>query len=217
MIVDSRVERKFTSGLFRSDFFKKILFLNSFMPLYENRLVNSIYLDNEEYIFFKKNIDGISERKKIRFRWYNHDKKKIFLEEKNKKGFLVTKKITPVNLDLSNNFKSSINLFMKNNNYNCLRDSNYKCILKTSYVRSYFISHDKKIRATIDTNLNTSSYEYLYNTIFIPETVLEFKYSPIDEIYFRNFFKYVASSLRAVKYSKYVRSFIELNNTCLLN
>ena len=78
MKVDSRVERKFTSGLFRSDFFKKILFLNSFMPLYENRLVNSIYLDNEEYIFLKKTLMGLVKEKKLDLDGIIMIKKKFF-------------------------------------------------------------------------------------------------------------------------------------------
>ena len=100
-----------------------------------------------------------------------------------------------------------------NNNF---IDSNYKIVLKTSYERSYWLSNDKKIRATIDTNLKTSPGYDLGRNINLSDSILEFKYLPKYENYFRNFFKEIKSGLRAVKYSKYVRSFFELNNSGLI-
>ena len=100
-----------------------------------------------------------------------------------------------------------------NNNFT---DSNYKIVLKTNYKRSYWLSNDKKIRATIDTNLKTSPGYDLGKNIYLSESILEFKYLPRYENYFRNFFKEIESGLRAVKYSKYVRSFFELNNSGLI-
>ena len=100
-----------------------------------------------------------------------------------------------------------------NNNF---IDLNYKIVLKTNYKRSYWLSNDKKIRATIDTNLKIVHGYDLDKNIYLSGSILEFKYLPRHENYFRNFFKEIESGLRAVKYSKYVRSFFELNNSGLI-
>ena len=53
---------------------------------------------------------------------------------------------------------------------------NYQFILKTNYLRGYWISNDKKIRATIDTNLNTSPINNLNRRLELNETILELKF-----------------------------------------
>lgn len=217
MSVDSRIERKFIIGLTNNDFFEKILKLNCFHNPYKNRTVNSIYFDTNDYSFLRANIDGISFRKKIRIRWYNSDLNNIFFEEKVKRNFLVSKKIEKINfLFYINSFQKSLDKYINSEINNNLIDSNYKIVLKTNYNRSYWLSNDKKIRATVDTNLKTSPGYNLDKNIHLSDSILEFKYLPKYENYFRNFFKEIESGLRAVKYSKYVRSFFELNNSGLI-
>ena len=217
MSIDSRVERKFIIGLTNNDFFEKILKLNCFHNPYKNRTVNSIYFDTNDYSFLRANIDGISSRKKIRIRWYNSDLNNIFFEEKVKRNFLVSKKIERINfLFYIKSFQESLDKYLNSEINNNLIDSNYKIVLKTNYKRSYWLSNDKKIRATIDTNLKTSPGYDLDKNIYLSDSILEFKYLPRHENYFRNFFKEIESGLRAVKYSKYVRSFFELNNSGLI-
>jgi hypothetical protein len=217
MNVDSRVERKFAIGLTNNDFFEKILKLNCFHNPYKNRTVNSIYFDTNDYSFLRANIDGIGIRKKIRVRWYNNDLNNFFFEEKSKNNFLVTKKIKKINFLFNKKiFQDSFNKYFNSEINNNFIDSNYKIVLKTNYERSYWLSNDKKIRATIDTNLKTSPGYDLVRNIYLPDSILEFKYLPKYENYFRNFFKEIRSGLRAVKYSKYVRSFFELNNSGLI-
>ena len=217
MSVDSRIERKFIIGLSNNDFFEKILKLNCFHNPYENRKVNSIYFDTNDYSFLRANIDGISFRKKIRIRWYNSDLNNIFFEEKVKRNFLVSKKIEKINFSFYiKSFQESLDKYLNSEINNNLIDSNYKIVLKTNYKRSYWLSNDKKIRATIDTKLKTSPGYDLGKNIYLSDSILEFKYLPRYENYFRNFFKEIESGLRAVKYSKYVRSFFELNNSGLI-
>ena len=95
---ESRIERKFIVGTNSYEFFEKFLKFNCFKKAYENREVSSIYFDTLNYDFLRANIDGIGIRKKYRIRWYNHDYKNIFFEEKSKKNFLVSKKVSKVNL-----------------------------------------------------------------------------------------------------------------------
>ena len=55
--------------------------LNSISNLrsaYKQRKVSSIYFDDNMYSSAQDNIDGISERKKYRLRWYNKNTVKNF-------------------------------------------------------------------------------------------------------------------------------------------
>ena len=65
-----RIEKKFVFGKYKEDFIEKILLINGFTKLFLPRKINSIYLDTQNFDFAKDNINGISKRKKIRFRWY---------------------------------------------------------------------------------------------------------------------------------------------------
>ena len=214
---EKRIEKKFIFGKFKEDQLEKILLSSGFSRLYPSRYISSIYLDTLNFDFAKDNINGVSKRKKIRFRWYNQDLSNIFLEEKNKQNFQVIKVINKtINLKskdkLIENLKEYFfNLKRRYNNFN------YKFILKTNYLRSYWISHDKKIRATIDTKLNTSPISNLEYKLDLNETILEFKFSYLYEKNFRNLFFYNNLNLRTKKYSKYLQSFNFLENSGLIN
>ena len=212
-----RVEKKFVFGKFKEDYLEKVLLLNGFSKTYSPRNISSIYLDTLNFDFAKDNINGVSKRKKIRFRWYNNDFTNIYLEEKNKQNFLVKKNINKI----SNLVSQNINIddlknffFRKNKDFNTF---NYRFVLKTNYYRSYWISNDKKIRATIDTNLKVSPIDNLSRKLDLNETILEFKFSPSEEKNFRNFIFKNNFNLRTNKYSKYLQSFNLLENSGLIN
>ena len=59
-----------------TSFHNWINFKNKVYKLYDDRIINSIYYDNENYTCAKDNLSGISNRSKFRIRWYNQDKKK---------------------------------------------------------------------------------------------------------------------------------------------
>ena len=214
---ENRVEKKFILGKYQEDFLKKILITNGFTKYFVPREISSIYLDTLNFDFAKDNINGVSRRKKIRFRWYNDDYSKIYLEEKNKQNFFVKKNISKAidfvtKKDLVKNLKEYLlNLNEIHNNFN------YQFILKTNYLRSYWISNDKKIRATIDTNLNASPINNLSRRLELNETILELKFSPSNEKFFRNLFIQNNFNLRSKKYSKYLQSFYILEDSGLIN
>lgn len=214
---ENRVEKKFILGKYQEDFLKKILITNGFTKYFVPREISSIYLDTLNFDFAKDNINGVSKRKKIRFRWYNDDYSKIYLEEKNKQNFFVKKNISKAidfatKKDLVQNLKEYLlNLDKIHNNFN------YQFILKTNYLRSYWISNDKKIRATIDTNLNASPINNLSRRLELNETILELKFSPSNEKFFRNLFIQNNFNLRSKKYSKYLQSFYILEESGLIN
>tara|TARA_B100001057_G_scaffold421776_1_gene442927 strand:- start:977 stop:1627 length:651 start_codon:yes stop_codon:yes gene_type:complete len=213
---ENRIEKKFVLGKHEEDTLKKILTINGFKKSFPSRYISSIYLDTLNFDFAKDNINGVGKRKKIRFRWYNEDYENIYLEEKSKQNFVVKKTI-----DLFKNVKSKKNLvenlkdyfFVKTKKY---KEFNYRFILKTNYLRSYWISEDKRIRATIDTSLNTSPINDLSRKLDLSETILEFKFSPSNETFFRNFFYKKNLNLRSKKYSKYLQSFNLLEDSNLI-
>ena len=218
MNMDFRIERKFTVGKYNKDFFEKFLRFYSFHKPYADREVSSVYFDTHNYDFLRANIDGIGNRKKIRIRWYDNNFKTFSLEEKIKNNFLVSKKIKKINFLFSEKkFKESLTQYYKSEKDKSFKEMNFQIVLKTHYKRSYWLSSDRKIRATVDTNLVTSPYKYFDRKVDLPETILEFKYLPKYENYFRNFYKNIKSGLRVVKYSKYVKSFFELNNSGLID
>ena len=214
---ETRIERKFVFGKYNKDNIEKFLLTNNFKKVYPDRKINSIYLDTENFDSVRDNINGVNNRKKIRVRWYNNDFDNMYIEIKNKKNFNVWKNIFKIKYyftketlveDLKKYFYD-----LKNHKIN---NHNYKFVLLTNYLRSYWLSKNKKIRATIDNNITTKSLNNNSNTINLNDTVLEFKFSPKDENYYRELFLKKHLNIRTQKYSKYVRSFIYLENSALI-
>ena len=213
---ENRIEKKFVLGKFKDDFFKKFLLVNGFTKQYPDRTISSIYLDTVNYDFAKDNINGVSERKKIRFRWYNNNLDNIYIEEKNKRNFNVWKNIEKINLPINKkNLLGNLKEYFNKAKFKNINNFNYKFVLKTNYKRSYWLSSNNKIRATIDIDINSSCMNNFSKPIYLGDTVLEFKFNPLHEEFFRNFFSERFDHLRAQKYSKYVRSFLELENSGL--
>ena len=217
MISEERIEKKFVLGKFKEDFITKFLILNGFKKHFPMRKINSVYLDTFNYDFARDNINGVSSRKKIRFRWYNDDETQVFLEEKNKKNFLVWKNIKKIKLSKSREqLISELKKYFFSKDIKNMKNFNYNFILKTNYKRNYWISNDKKFRATIDIDINTCSLKNFLKPIYLPDTVLEFKFPSKYETDFRNFFNFDSNRLRSQKYSKYIRSFLVLENSGLV-
>ncbi len=195
------------NSLLRSDLF--------FTNQYPNRKVNSIYFDDLNFSSIRENLDGVSNKKKIRVRWYG--KKNILikpqLEIKSKKGAETTKKNYSMN-ELNNlKFTDYTNLEKINDLVNLKVKSKkiIKSLLSTHYEREYFVSNDSKIRATVDYNLqsiylnNLSQLNIIKN--FNKVCILELKYSIKLDKFVRQKLKNI--TLRLTKNSKFVNSAFE--------
>ena len=79
-----------------------------FRTQYPSRKVNSIYFDTKDYISIRQNLDGVSDKKKIRIRWYGNNDviSNPVVEIKSKKGF--EKKKESITIKGLNNLKISI-------------------------------------------------------------------------------------------------------------
>jgi len=170
------------------------LSFNKFNILYPERIVSSIYFDNDSMESYRDTLEGNTPRKKIRIRAYGFDafkdlSKKLKLEIKLSDEFCRFKSQKD-NIVLNDCFKNGI----LDNQYGlCLP------VVKITYNREYFFY--KNWRVTIDKFIK---YENLINNeqTFEEMFVLEIKTS-INENHteLKNFFDFPRS-----KFSKYERS-----------
>jgi SPX domain protein involved in polyphosphate accumulation len=186
-----------------------------FREVYFERQVNNIYFDTQNYQDYFDNVLGVSDRKKIRVRWYGDTFGKIdkpVLEIKIKKGLVGDKwtyKLKPFTLDASftNNLIQSI--FKESDLPLSIWEGTRKVIptLLNSYHRRYFLSADKKFRVTLDFNLLYHTIDKRFNNFKIrpnkdENIIVELKYALQDD----DFAKSITTQFpfRLNKNSKYV-------------
>ena len=157
----NRFERKW---IFKSNNY--LVLINSlirsnlfFKKHHPKRRVNSIYFDTSNYASIRENLDGVSNKKKIRLRWYGNTDRitNPILEIKSKKGFETKKENIKIS-ELDNLiFRSLKNLEIIQNKINerIKTKKTIYPILTTNYDREYYISYNDKIRATVDYNLKS--------------------------------------------------------------
>ena len=214
-IIQKRFERKFAERLNNSYLFKKFLILRNFSKKYNQRVINSLYFDDLNFTSFKDNIDGNPRRFKIRIRWYDENIENLYLEIKNKYGFLGWKntiKLSNINYlkkDLKNYSNSQLEKTL-----NKIFKKNVFPILKTKYLREYYENPYNNIRATIDTKLEFSSVRTYFNIKYDKE-ILEFKYPISKDKLFRECI-ISKNNFRFQKFSKYVVGINLLNRNLLI-
>lgn len=164
-----------------------------FSKLYEPRWVHNIYFDSIHLKSYHENLNGISERAKTRIRWYsyqNQPNSEPHLEIKLKNNSLGTKKIIDLNKNLHPYFTPAANfnneLFLRLKEIKDLHlTGHYEPILHNYYLREYFISSDKKVRLTLDSQL---TYEQINLNKITPlkitseYAVIELKYDQSDQL-----------------------------------
>ena len=200
-----RIEFKIDIHRSNKNIFFDFLRDNKFSKLYEDRLINSIYFDNDKFEMYHDSIERLSPRKKIRLRFYG-DKKKFskqneLLFEKKYTNFNGRSKISKKIKDFDNKLKYG------------LLDSKYGiCYPRTivSYLRSYQTSKD--FRVTMDTNIFFESYNSenpIHNFVSNDEIIVEIKTNDINRIddLKKNF---PFSEIRFSKYCKSVESLYKI-------
>ena len=215
--MNNRLEKKFIYNI-GDESYKYFLISGMFRETYPKRVVNSIYFDTDIYQDVWDNINGFGNRKKIRIRWYNElNNSPVFIEEKKKIGFVTQKKIE--NLGNFKNF-SDLTLFIKNEYYQKSslfknKKINIKKALILQYERNYFELYNKKLRVTVDKKLKIFQ-KFPNKFIENDKLIIELKYSVKNSSYVNNFVKNNFLDNRNQKYSKYVNSFIDMNENALI-
>ena len=211
-----RIEKKF---IYNEDdeYFNFFLMNALFKKMYNTRIVNSIYFDTFSHKNVWDNINGFSNRKKIRVRWYNKIKNSdVFIEIKEKKNFVTKKKVQKLGKfstldELNLYFKSDVFL---NHEYFDLHKENLNQTIQIQYEREYYISTNNKLRITIDRKIKICKDQK--TMLQLDDVILEIKYNISESDYVNQFILNHKLNNRNRKYSKYVNSFLILNESGLL-
>ncbi len=194
-----------------------------FSEIYYERFINNIYLDSFDLRNYFDNLVGISERQKVRIRWYGDllgEIEKPVLEFKIKENDLSYKKAYPLTgfvLDNSFTVETLRDVFLESHISESLKKELFSLegVLLNRYKRKYFQSKDKLFRFTIDSEMQFYSLMVKWNNFLNKRTdekniVLELKY---DDKQNEKAVDFVISSLfqRAGKSSKYVSGIEKLN------
>lgn len=179
-----RYERKFIVPLHMVQDLASILRHSSFgfTEIFEERFVNNVYFDTPLFRFYNENVQGLADRKKIRIRWYGErtPAKEYRLEIKRKSGAVGCKEV--YSAIVSNNEFTAFSLLntIAVPDHVRIELMDLRPMLFNRYRRRYFLSADRKYRATMDYDLRYS----LPTTVGESETpggqdgeaVLELKY-----------------------------------------
>lgn len=130
-----------------------------FKKAYSDKQINNIYFDTRNLDMLNENIAGISQRKKVRYRWYgeNEGPTKGNLEIKNKRNNLGWKDVYHVALGpykKGSNWTDVIVSIKKQVPERAIAHLNICTdpVLINRYYREYYESADRKLRVTIDRN-----------------------------------------------------------------
>ncbi len=192
-----RYERKYLITSYSHKEVEQIIKVNKacFSEVFHERTINNIYFDTLGMNHYYDNVEGASDRLKVRIRWYGALFGKIerpVLEYKIKKGLLGKKKSYSLNeflLDQSFDKTQIIGATNENAVPKQIQEEllSLKPTLLNSYTRKYFLSVDKKFRVTIDHHISFYGINPIHNTFSNKNvdhhtTVLELKYDSAHEI-----------------------------------
>jgi hypothetical protein len=212
-----RFERKFlVSELTRCEI-ETIVKLHPamFHEVYPPRSVNNLYLDSYDARNYFATIDGLSERAKVRIRWYGELFgliEKPVLEIKAKTGTIgrkISHQLLPFMLNETFESERLSEVFLKSEIPDDLRLflMSLRVLLLNCYHREYFQSADRRYRLTIDSDMEFYRIHAFGNTFHAKSAdkssiVVELKYScenQEDAEHVSNYFPF-----RMTKSSKYV-------------
>lgn len=208
-----RFERKFVIKPEDQYDFLLELIKSGFSEVYKERTINNIYLDDYNFNSVIDNVEGVSERKKTRIRWYGElfSMSKKTIEFKIKSADVNRKESIPIGkwkLESVGNstalWEGIRNELEANNNHTYYSNQLFimQPALINSYRRNYYLNADESIRITLDRDL------FFYSPIYKTEAqdqnlVIEFKYNS-EHILREN----LLSNLTLTKYSKYVKGIL---------
>ena len=213
--VNYRFERKYVIPSSYRYEISKLLKSNNlfFYKKYPDRKIRSLYFDDYNFSSFNENVNGLSERKKYRVRWYGDTFENVTngrLELKIKKNRTNTKRFWQLNPFQFNEKDNSKKIYRKIYDSLLSKDgkiilNNLKPIVFTEYDRKYLETKCSSIRATIDNNLSFRKTSNILSSSRIHDfMILELKYSTNQEEIYNELAKNLP--LRSCRMSKYVNA-----------
>lgn len=212
---DFRLEKKLVCQKSISKSVEKLIgdipFLNK---KYNDRYINSIYFDTLEYDLAKTNLEGISNRFKLRIRSYDHSNYFNY-EIKLKKDHNVSKIVFKSNykkneIDLYSLFNSQnkeIKLSKNKFLLDTLSKNHYRPCLNVNYLRSYYL-YKESVRLTFDQKINYSLFD-TFNKTLDDNVILEIKFAINNQRIARELIERL--KLSVTRNSKYIKG-LKLNN-----
>jgi hypothetical protein len=168
-----------------------------FSKAYNDRYVNSVYLDSFNFENYQENLAGVSLRSKARARWYSSSpfsglsaSTKLSFEIKLRRNIFGDKLISYVGLPENLNSLSSIELiqlFREQLPRDFLPHIDHcnELSLGVSYLREYYEDFNRNLRVTIDSNIKFFRPEYQntldhssIKTLSMDYSILECKFAP---------------------------------------
>jgi SPX domain protein involved in polyphosphate accumulation len=165
-----RKEKKYTFPLKSLSFIREEV-LNScliFKKKYSDRYVNSLYLDSPNYDNYHENLAGLSERSKVRIRWYTNNlnlqhPKNLNIEIKTRKNQYGGKILKPISLINEPYNYAKLNTFLREKldpEILPFLDHLAEASLLVRYKREYFEDPYGDIRLTIDSDISYCKPEF---------------------------------------------------------
>ena len=160
VVSELRFEKKFMIPIHELPAFEMQLARYACSPIHKPRWINNLYADTHGYEHLNENIEGLSERKKLRFRWYGKQhgeinvtaEFKIKVDDTNTKKSIKLGKINfPKETPLDNLFERCLQKWDSLQDPIIQTPHGYQATLLNRYNRCYFLSADERIRITIDT------------------------------------------------------------------
>ena len=182
---------------------ENFLLTNGYFNPYPKREITSIYYDAPDFRLYQISEYGISERSKIRVRYYNSDIDSLRLEYKLKQSELGTKRIEPIMQDKSflTRFDNKTVTPARKMYIPSIIENIYVPILVVSYKRTYFESTCESTRITLDKSIR-------YGRLFENSNALELKHfvpseSCVTEIKYgdKNIINYKGIEMLTEKYN----------------
>jgi len=127
-----------------------------FAVTYPPRRVNSLYLDTPHLTSYNENLAGLSDRQKLRLRWYGEGVTAIepLLELKQKRNLLGRKKqvLLPCKLDLTSSWREILGTIWAcaEPAWRVLLQAAGQPTLLNHYQREYYATPDGALRVTLD-------------------------------------------------------------------
>ena len=193
-----RLEKKFTFSLIDLDRIRDLVLGSNFAfkKSFDERFVNSLYMDSYHLNNYEDNLSGISNRVKARLRWYSSQQEEK-LPYSSTMNFEIKARSNAVGSKLSHAIKIKDNrIFLEKNSHNLIIqlrhllpksmlpfiDSYTEFSLFSSYCREYYEDYTGEIRITIDkmlifskVNPNNVFKNDKLNGIYVEYGVLELK------------------------------------------
>ncbi len=186
----------------------------AFSEIFHQRFVNNLYFDTVCFGNFRDNVEGATDRLKVRVRWYGElfgDIQNPTLELKIKKGLLgkkVSMKINPFTLKADSDLSGVLGSVSETQDTLKIDYKSLKPALINRYSRRYYRSSDRCYRITIDGDqsfyeVNGKDNFFLNRIVDRDSVILELKYQQDHD----SGAGYISTAFpfRLTKSSKYVR------------